>query len=266
MLRVGGTSVCAIWTIDRPDAANAINAATVDALETALDALEGESSRGLGPRGLVIASTPRPPGSRAVYLSGADLSELGAVKLPAQARAFSERMTSLLRRIEALPLLVVAAISGDVYGGGCELITACDLRVAERGVHLSFRQARMGLSTGWGGMTRLVHLVGLGAAKKLLLTGLPCEAEDALRIGLCDELVDIGTSLDRAIEIVRATAEGARGAVARLKAGLHETLRLDREQSYERELDRFVEAWSSFEHRDALAALREKKPRGSPYR
>jgi hypothetical protein len=65
----------------------------------------------------------------------------------------------------------------------------------------------------------------------------------------------MGTSLDRAREIVAKTAEGARGAVARLKQGLHDALRLERRASYERELDRFVEAWSSDEHRAALAAL-----------
>lgn len=259
MLRVSGDEVCEIWTIDRPDAANAINAATVDALAGALDDLERRLARGQGPRGLVIASSPRPPGARAVYLSGADLGELGALTSPDLARAFSHRMTGLLQQIEALPLLVVAAIHGDVYGGGCELITACDLRVAEHGVSFSFRQARMGLSTGWGGTTRLVHLVGLGAAKRLLLTGLPCDADEALRIGLCDEVVEMGTSLARAREIVEKTAEGARGAVAKLKQGLNDAIRLDRRESYERELDRFVEAWSSDEHKNALAALRKSR-------
>ena len=259
MLRVSGDEVCEIWTIDRPEAANAINAATVDALAHALDDLEKRLAHGAGPRGLVLASSPRPPGARAVYLSGADLGELGTLTSPDQARAFSHRMTGLLQQIEALPLLVVAAISGDVYGGGCELITACDLRVAERGIQLSFRQARMGLSTGWGGTTRIVHLVGLGAAKRLLLTGLPCDADEALRIGLCDEVVDIDTSLERAREIVAAAAHGARGAVARLKAGLHDAMRLDRRASYERELDRFVEAWSSDEHRTALASLASRR-------
>ncbi len=259
MLRISSDEVSEVWTIDRPDAANAINAATVDAMARALDDLESRLARGQGPRGLIIASSPRPPGTRAVFLSGADLGELEAITSPDLARAFSHRMTGLLQQIEALPLLVVAAIHGDVYGGGCELITACDLRIAEHGVNFSFRQARMGLSTGWGGSTRLVHLVGLGAAKRLLLTGLPCDADEASRIGLCDEVVAMGSSLERAKEIVAATAAGARGAVARLKQGLHDALRLDRRASYERELDRFVEAWSSDEHKAALAS--RKRPR-----
>jgi len=257
MLRVERDGVCEVWTVDRPHAANAIDRATVEALAHALADLERALAEGTGPRGLVIASAARAPGLRPVFLSGADLGELETIAAAADARAFSAHMTGLLRQIEQLPILVIAAVAGDVYGGGCELITACDLRVAERGIQLSFRQARMGLSTGWGGTTRLLHLVGVGAAKRLLLTGLPCEAEEALRIGLVDEIVDVGAALERSRTIVAATAQGARGAVARLKHGIHDAIALDRDASYARELDRFVEAWSSQEHRAALAARKK---------
>jgi enoyl-CoA hydratase/carnithine racemase len=252
MLRIDRDPICEVWTVDRPDVANAIDRSTVHALEVALGGVIANP-----PRGLVIASAPRPEGARPVYLSGADLDEVTAIESAEQARAFSLRMTTLLRTLESLPLLVVAAISGDTYGGGCELITACDLRIAQPGVQLSFRQARMGLATGWGGTTRIVHLIGLGAAKRLMLTGLPCEAEEALRIGLIDEIAPDARA--RAIQIVHATAAGGRAAVARLKAGLHDALKTDEETSYGRELDRFVEAWSSDEHRAAVNALRAKR-------
>lgn len=256
MLRVsreGRDSIVEVWTIDRPHAANAIDSATVDALEQALRAIAADP-----PRGLVIASAPRPAGARPVFLSGADLGEVQSIASADQARGFSLRMTTLLQTLAQLPLLVIAAISGDVYGGGCELVTACDLRVAQPGIQLSFRQARMGLSTGWGGTTRIVRLIGLGAAKRLMLTGLPCAADEALRIGLVDELATDARA--RAIEIVLAAAEGGRDAVARLKAGLHDAAELDRAASYARELDRFVESWSSDEHRAAIDALRARKP------
>lgn len=251
MLRVDRDPTCEVWTFDRPHAANAIDRATVEALERALAEISANP-----PRGLVLASSPRPPGARPVFLSGADLTEVTAIASAEDARAFSAHMTGLLRQLEELPLLVVAAIAGDVYGGGCELITACDLRIAEPGIQLSFRQARMGLATGWGGTTRIVRLIGLGAAKRLMLTGLPCEAEEALRIGLVDELAVDARA--RAIEIVHASAADGRAALARLKAGLHDAASLERDASYARELDRFVEAWGSDEHRAAVAALRAR--------
>lgn len=259
MLRVERDEVCEVWTFERPDVANAIDRATADAAVAALDDLEHRLARGTGPRGLVLTGAPRATG-RQVFVSGADLRELAALDHATEARHFSQRMTALLRQIEVLPILVVAAIAGDVYGGGCELITACDLRVAERAVQLSFKQSRMGLTTGWGGTTRLVHLVGVGSAKRLLLTGAPFEAEDAWRMGLVDELVDAGRALERAKELVSIAAEGAPDALAALKRGVHDAVALEPEESYQRELDRFVEAWSGEEHREAIAAMRNKRP------
>lgn len=245
-MRIERVGACEVWTIDRPHAANAIDTATVDAIDAALREITANP-----PRGLVIASSPRPDGARPVFLSGADLREVQAIASAEEARAFSSRMTTLLRSIAELPLIVIAAIAGDVYGGGCELITACDLRVAQPNIQLSFRQARMGLSTGWGGTTRIARLIGLGAAKRLMLTGLPCGAEEALRIGLVDEIANDARA--RAIEIVETTAEGGREAVARLKSGINEAYEA---ASYDRELDRFVDAWSSDEHKAAIARLR----------
>jgi enoyl-CoA hydratase/carnithine racemase len=116
------------------------------------------------------------------------------------------------------------------------------------------------VASGWGGSTRLVRLVGLAHAKRLLLTGIPCEAEEALRIGLVDEITPKGESLARALAVARQSIEGAPGAIAAMKRGLLESIDLDRDTSLARELDRFVETWRGDEHREALAALREKRP------
>ena len=254
-----------VWTFDRPAAANAIDRTTLDALEAALEAAELRLGAGQPLRGIVLAGAPRAGGARPVFLSGADLREVEALARDGaahEARAFASRVMALLARLEQLGVLVLAAIGGDVYGGGCEVIAACDLRIAEEGVQLAFRQTRIGVASGWGGGTRLPRLLGLGRAKRLLLTGIPCDAQEALRIGLVDEVVPVGGALERALAIVREAAIGAPGAIASMKRGLLESLDLDREASFARELDRFVETWQGDEHREALAALRDKrKPR-----
>lgn len=245
----------ALWTLARPLAANAIDRATADALERAVRDVE-EAPIASRPRAVILAAESRSaidPTARDVFCAGADLRELAQIDDP---RPFSAAMTRLLARLAALPLPVVAAIGGDVYGGGCELLTACDLRVAEIHISLAFRQARMGLSTGWGGMTRLSRLIGLGAAKRLLLTGLPCEAEEALRIGLVDRVVDRGCALDAALELARACAQGAPEAVAILKRGADDAWGAPDDDGYAREIDRFVEAWSTGAVKRALAARR----------
>lgn len=252
-----------VWTVDRPAAANALDAATLERLEGAIDSAEGRLSRGELLRGVVLCGAPRPGAPRQVFLSGADLREVEAVARNGDdvaARAFAARVMTLLARLEQLGTLVIAAISGDVYGGGCELVAACDLRIGEEGVQLAFRQTRIGVASGWGGTTRLVRLVGLGSAKRLLLTGMPCDAAEALRIGLLDEVVGASGARARAIEVVRLASVGAPGAVAAMKRGLLDAVDRPREESFARELDRFVETWRSDDHHEALAAMREKRP------
>ena len=249
-----------VWTVDRPRAANALDRATFAQLGAAIAGAEARLSRGELLRGVVIASTARGGGAREVFLSGADLREVEAVADERTARAFALESMELLSRLEDLGCLVVAAISGDVYGGGCELVLACDQRVLEEGAQLAFRQTRIGLASGWGATTRLPRLVGLAAAKRLLLVGAPCPASEALRIGLVDELVERGSARARALELVRTSSEGAPRAIAAMKRGLRESASLDRETSLARELDRFVATWSTRDHREALAALRDKRP------
>ena len=252
-----------LWTVDRPAAANALDAATLERLEGAIDSAEGRLGRGDLLRGIILCGAPRAAGSRPVFLSGADLREVEAVAASGDdvaARAFAARVLVLLSRLEQLGTLVLAAIGGDVYGGGCEVIAACDLRIAEEGAQLAFRQTRVGVASGWGGTTRLPRLVGLGSAKRLLLTGMPCDASEALRIGLVDEVVAVGQARARALEIVRAASVGAPGAIAAMKRGLLEAGDLPRSESFSRELDRFVETWRGDDHHEALAAMREKRP------
>ncbi len=244
-----------LWTIDRPEAANALDRATIEQLCDATALAEADERL----RAVILAAAPRGAGQRPVFLAGADLRELAAIVDEAQARAFSGEIMRALARLERMPAVVIAAIAGDVFGGGCEVVSACDLRVAEEGIALSFKQTRIGVSSGWGGTTRLVRLVGLGAAKRLLLTGAPCGADDALRVGLVDEVVERGRALERAREIAREVVAGAPRAVSAMKLGMLEALELDRAASYERELDRFVETWRTHDHKEALAATREKR-------
>lgn len=249
MLRVARAEHAAVevWTLDRPHAANALDAATVGGLERAVAALAGSDVRCV-----VLRGATRDKG-RPVFAAGADLRELAAVADAGTARAFAERMIALFLAFEALPLPVVAAVDGDVLGGGCELLTACDVVVAARTARFSFRQARMGVGTGWGGATRLVRRVGLGAARRLLFSGMDFDAEEALRVGLVDELAD--AALPRALALAGEIAANSRAAVAALKADLHDAMTLPTEASYAREVERFVETWAGPDHRAALAKL-----------
>src|SRR5690606_30287256 len=118
----------------------------------------------------------------------------------------SQRMTALLDRLEGLPVPVIAAINGWALGGGLEVALACDLRVADAGAKLAFRQAAMGVTTGWGAATRLARIVPRGVAMRLLATAEVIDASRAEALGIVDEVVLPGRSVDRALELARAVA------------------------------------------------------------
>ena len=144
-------------------------------------------------------------------------------------------------------------------GGGAELAVACDLRVADARASLSFKHARMAVTTAWGVLPRLVGMVGPGAASRLLLAGHVVGAEEALRMGLVDAVTQDGGCVERAVAWGNDVAGAAPGAVAALK----ELLRAaggPRDASRALERERFVAAWTGADHREAVEAFFEGRP------
>ncbi len=249
-LRTEQTDGIALWTFDRPEARNAVDEKTVDELTAALDAAEQDAAL----RALVLT------GSESVaFVSGADLKFLRDASPESRTRNDS-RMRGLLNRLEALPVPVIAALNGAVIGGGTEVALACDLRIAEPHSAFTMKHASLGISPGWGGLGRLAGLVGRSAAARLLLTALPIQAEDALRIGLVDELVGPGGSLARALELAQAVTRLAPVAVAEIKRLLSRAYREGPAATREAELELYLALAASDDHREALRALFEKRP------
>ena len=162
-------------------------------------------------------------------------------------------MFELLNRLEALPVPVIAALNGVVMGGGSEVAVACDLRVAEPDASITFKQAALGVTPGWGGLSRLAGLIGRGAAAKLLFTALPMSSEEALRVGLVDELVPKGSARERALALAAAIADTSPGAVADIKRLLTLAYRPGH-ASADEERRTFLARAKGPDHAEALAA------------
>jgi enoyl-CoA hydratase len=236
-----------VWTVDRPSARNAIDNEVVAELELAL----AEAERDVTLRAIILTG-----GGESAFLSGADLKLLSGG--PPELRASVDvRIRKLLARIETLPIPVIAAINGVVMGGGCEVALACDLRIAEAHATLTFKHAAMSVTPGWGGLTRLCRAVRPGIASKLLFTALPLNAQEAREVGLVDEVVAKGTAKTRALELVHAVEQTSPGAIADLKhllrMGYAGTLTAEEEERV------FLARTESPDHREALAAFREKR-------
>lgn len=196
-LRVEPRGEVLVVTVKRPEVRNALDVETMMALGDLVTEVAERPEFGV----LVLAGY----GDRA-FISGGDLVQLASLKGEEGGMALASIMGETLSALEALPMVTVAAIGGDAFGGGVELALACDLRIMERASHLTLTQARFGLTTGWGGSVRLVRLVGYSRALDLLLTMRPLGAEEALQMGLVNRVVDDGAALEQALELAEQIA------------------------------------------------------------
>lgn len=250
-LRYEARGSAVVLTVDRPETRNAIDPSVHDALSDALDRVEDSDAR-------VVILT----GAGGAFISGGDL-KLIRERPFRETLELSRRMSALLERVEALELPVLAAIEGPAYGGGCEVALACDMRLAAPSATLSFRQAAMGLTTGWGATTRLARLVGRGTATRLLMTAEIVEASDAARLGLIDEVAD--DPLARALAIAESIAAQSPRAVGAFKRLLSIAYGADTETSRTAERNVFGALWGGADHAEALEAYFAKRPpRWSP--
>jgi enoyl-CoA hydratase len=152
----------------------------LDALDGAMDRIEAAGDV----RAVVVATA-----SEKYFVVGANIAALKTLSAETMPH-WAHRGHEVFNRLAAMPVPTVARVCGYCLGGGLELAMACDLIVASTGSQFGLPEARLGFVTGWGGAARLRRRVGVGEARKLLLTGRRIDAETARRIGLVDELAE----------------------------------------------------------------------------
>ena len=189
MIQVGREDAVAIVTIDRQEALNALDVATLTDLRDRLRELADDD----GVRVVVLTGA----GEKA-FIAGADIKYMSGLDVD-QAKQWGALGHEAGRLLETMPKPTIAAINGFALGGGCELAIACDLRYAASSAKLGQPEVNLGIIPGWGGTQRLARLCGLGAAKELIFTGRLVAAEEALRIGLVNGVHD--PALDKAREV-----------------------------------------------------------------
>lgn len=238
-----------VLRVNRPEARNALNWEAQQGFVRAVTA--AAESRSL--RALILT------GTGPTFVAGGDLKELAAELTPEAGVRLNRIMSEALTQLTQLPLPVIAAINGDAAGGGCEIIAACDLRIAAEEAQLRWVQVRMGLTTGWGGTARLVRLVGASRAMALLLTGESISAAEAYRIGLVHRLAPAGQPvLPAAVAWAERLAALPRDALAATKE-LVRLAAISAEDAASAEPELFAALWGGPSHREAVAAFLEKR-------
>ena len=172
-------------------------------------------------------------------------------------------MQTLLMEFHNLPCITVAAVEGGAVGGGAELALACDFRVLSNAGNIHFAHTHMGLTTGWGGATRLTKLVGRRAAILLLCSGKPCLPEDAMSFGLADRLCDEGEAYRNALAFIKANflqapAEAVKGCKDIVAAA--EILSPRTALIYEQNVFASLWARNARKHHQAVSPLQQNKP------
>ena len=183
------------------------------------------------PAGAVVIT-----GGERLFAAGADISEFGGAEA---GRAIGEGFHRALNAVAAIPRFVIAAVSGYALGGGCELSLACDYRIAGERAVFGQPEILLGIIPGGGGTQRLARAVGNSRAKELMVTGRQVKAEEALRIGLADEVVPGDELLGRALALATEVAKGAVQATALVKRAVDEGTSLPLADGLALEVDLF---------------------------
>ncbi len=236
-------------TLNRPDRLNVIDIPTLDELIAALERLADDAEA----RAVVLAGAGR------VFCAGADQREM-VPREPAEWERIVDHYLDPVRAICSLEKPVIARLHGDTVGGGLGLAMASDFRIAAQGIRLGAPFVPIGLagcdmSAGYF----LPRLVGLGRATDLMMSGCLIDADEAERIGLVTRVVP-ADKLDEAVnKLARRLADGPPQALAYTKKAVRRSLDSPMEGEFDYEIFAQVQCLQSEDHREGLAAFREKR-------
>jgi enoyl-CoA hydratase len=225
---------------------NALSGAVVAAIHSIADDLTAD------PPGAVVVT-----GGDRIFAAGADISEFGG---PDEATGITARIHDALDTLAAVPRFVIAAVAGYALGGGCELALSCDYRIAGEKAVFGQPEILLGTIPGGGGTQRLARLVGPSRAKEMCVTGRQVKVDEALRIGLCDEIVPNEQLHERALALAAECARGAVLSQAYAKQAIDVGLSVPLDQGLRIEQDLFVETFRTNDSQIGVKSFLENGP------
>ncbi len=238
----------AVLTINREKALNALNSAVLDELSATLDNIDLSSVRCLIVTGAGQKS----------FVAGADIGEMSNLS-KAEAEAFGKKGNDVFRKLETLPIPVIAAINGFALGGGCEIAMSCDIRICSDNAVFGQPEVGLGITPGFGGTQRLARLVSPGMAKQLIYTGKNIKADEALRIGLVNSIHTIDELLPAAEKLAQTIAKNAPIAVRNSKKAINDGLDVGMDEAIVIEEKLFGDCFETYDQKEGMSAFLEKR-------
>ena len=243
-----GANGVVTMTISSPATLNALNSTILDEINTFIHTLDPNQVR-------VLVIT----GEGKSFVAGADISEMAHLS-EKEGLAFGHRGSQVFKKIEDLPFPVIAAVNGFALGGGCELAMACDIRIASAKARFGQPEVGLGIIPGFSGTYRLPKLVGQGVAKELIYTGKMIGADEALRIGLVNQVVAPEELAGAVDALVAAILKNAPIAVGFAKACINENYDLDVDESIALENRYFAKCFATDDQKEGMDAFLNKRP------
>ena len=239
----------AVVTVNRPEARNALDGETVDALIAVFSGIEADPDL----RCAILTGA----GEKA-FVAGADIKAMADLDA-AGARAFAERGHRLGETLEASRVPVIAAVNGWALGAGCELALACDFIYAARTARLGFPEVGLGVIPGFGGTQRLSRRVGVARARELITSGVVIDAAEAARIGLANAVTEASGLMARSRATAAEIAAKAPRAVAAAKRALRAGDDVPMREALSEERRLFSELFSTQDQKEGMHAFLEKR-------
>jgi enoyl-CoA hydratase len=244
----------AVVVLARPERHNALDLAAWRRIATLFTHLRGEPG--------LACVVVRGAGERA-FGAGADIREFPQVRMSPQAAVdYNESVAAALRAVAQLPQPVIAMIGGLAVGGGCELAAACDVRLAGARARFGIPIGRLGVTLGYTEAETLVRIIGADMLKYLLFSGELIDADEALRIGLVQRVVEPGELLGHTARLVERIRSGS-GVTVRAAKAVAQMCGRPLQPADTEQLTRFaVEAYGGPDLREGVAAFIEgREPR-----
>lgn len=237
-----------IVTINREKALNALNTQVLNDLEEVIDAVDYDTIRCL-----IITGA-----GKKSFVAGADIGEM-AEDTKAEGKEFCEHGNRVFRKIETLPIPVIAAVNGFALGGGCELSMVCDIRIAADNAVFGQPEVGLGITPGFGGTQRLMRRIPVGKAKEMIYASINIKAEEALKWGLVNAVYPQDELMPAAEKLANRIAVQAPIAVRAAKAAMNEGIDVPMDDAIQVEVKHFSDCFETADQKEGMKAFMEKR-------
>ena len=247
-LKVEHNDGITVLKISAPKSLNALNSTILKELDAFIGALDATT------RVLVITGD----GEKS-FVAGADISEMAHLN-EQEGFEFGRLGAQVFRKIEVLPIPVIAAVNGFALGGGCELAMSCDIRIASSKAKFGQPEVGLGIIPGFSGTYRLPKLIGQGYAKEMIYTGKIIRADEALRIGLVNAVYEPEELMPKAMEMAAMMLKNAPVAIRLAKQSINEGYDLDADGAIGLENKLFGKCFATVDQKEGMDAFLNKRP------